>query len=246
MDRDLKQKIHLGLVLRARLLKAVKHDCDFLLEMGLIDYSMLLGIHYVHDPVPNEDEGGANRRTSLEVKSLQRTASSASFGASSSSSASNAKIRDELNEPEELNDSEMDVASDWENSEDITHGSPTAAEFSVERPKRPAVITIQTLDKGNPERLYRSLEDEKGVTDDEAANLLDTGPGATAEGFLEDGLSHGVPSVDGQEVYFIGLIDYLGLYSCNKFTERWFKIICKRSDPVSTPLLFERIWDPTT
>lgn len=42
----------------------------------------------------------------------------------------------------------------------------------------------------------------------------------------------GIDSADGEELYFLGIIDILQKYNCNKKMERCFKITCMRADKV--------------
>lgn len=57
LDLDLLFKLEEGW--RERLCRQLSHDCDFLQKLHIMDYSLLLGVHYRDIRNPGQDQGSA-------------------------------------------------------------------------------------------------------------------------------------------------------------------------------------------
>eukprot|EP01094_Clydonella_sp_ATCC50884_P018335 TRINITY_DN3379_c0_g2_i2.p1 TRINITY_DN3379_c0_g2~~TRINITY_DN3379_c0_g2_i2.p1 ORF type:complete len:207 (-),score=19.07 TRINITY_DN3379_c0_g2_i2:124-744(-) len=163
-DRDFKEKVSIGSMRKERVVHQLCLDVQFFKSLGIIDYSLLLGIYHVDKPASYMP---------------QQT-----------------PLRSPLRAP-----SRVDFISPIRTNSNSTNNEEDEVEMSVDS------ITDEHGDASD--YYYHSgAEYDEGVflTPDELA--LDTG----------------IPSSDGTRRFYVGIIDILQLYDCNKRSERCWKV----------------------
>jgi len=214
---ELGRTLALGAGRRERFLAQLRADAEFLRDLGIMDYSLLVGIHY--DAVGTQDKGkeSASAAPSYTVTKVttardpnNRDAAATSAPAPSSSSSlpsSPTTTRPQAPFPRESTESDRAARPEF-----LSMGAdfqPQAA--SVQRANEADIVSLPILD----ELLSTEHEDLRPAAVPPSEWCRDEGGMAGRDA---EGRSVG-------EHYFLGIIDILMFYTVRKAAERMYKTL---------------------
>jgi 1-phosphatidylinositol-4-phosphate 5-kinase len=240
-DMDLDKKIKLGPGRKEAFLTQIKHDANFLTEMGIMDYSLLVGIHY------------KSRRGEAERHDLARGAEGDGTKRSSEGEISHDTPQDGYDVDASGSDGETDDidahSSAPVDEKSSTRGSGSVGTIggSVGTGLAPlGSLSISQHGTGAGFRIPVSTDVSGSGTDDERLRRRQTphssSPISDSNNIGGESSTSLVSGADGKgisgrdkfgketdEIYYMGIIDILQQYDLRKLGETVFKSLTMRS-----------------
>lgn len=206
-DCDLVRKIVVGEENKRRLLEQLRRDVEFLASVGVMDYSLLLGIHFC-----GESESNLGRSMNEQPAASSPTDSGLTCSSSGPDSENSLVVSDVGTGNAAVGNSsiEQEVREKYRpkhlrrGSRRNTYAVPPAARQSSRAPTRFLMVS----EEGYVPWFRRDLGGIKG---------------------------HDSRQPDQKSIYFMGVIDILQRYDWSKKTERFLKtkLLCKDGDNIS-------------
>lgn len=222
-DNDLKFKIRLPIETAVSVLRQLRRDAEFLASLGIMDFSLLLGVHNteyevqahhhsnINNFVPDVDRASfsGTGRHSILRKARNSMVPFASTDAEEAKNSRNVSFTTEHGEPEDPTN-----PSTATRETDLTTGSPgdgegeeSTVDVSAEKKSRRRTLTHSSSIRPAPTTVSSMDSTELSMT-----KMLE------------------VFRVVGPDTYFLGIIDFQQEWNWQKKMERFFKIRVQGAD----------------